>query len=46
MYLTFREAVSLHGTYCEWCLGSAACLTILMVLTGTRFLRGAPTTAP
>jgi uncharacterized membrane protein len=43
-YLTYREAVSLHGTYCEWCLGSAACLTILMVLTGIRFLRGAPVT--
>jgi uncharacterized membrane protein len=41
-YLTFREAVSLHGTYCEWCLGSATCLTVLMVLTGIRFLRGAP----
>jgi uncharacterized membrane protein len=45
MYLTYREAVSLHGTYCEWCLGSATCLTILMVLTGIRFLRGAPITS-
>lgn len=42
MYLTYREAVSLHGTYCEWCLGSATCMTVLLVLTGIRFLRGAP----
>lgn len=40
-YLTYREAHSIHA-YCEWCLGSAACLTILVVLTGARFLRGAP----
>jgi uncharacterized membrane protein len=40
-YLTYREAFSIHS-YCEWCLGSAVCLTILTVLTGIRFLRGAP----
>jgi uncharacterized membrane protein len=27
---------------CEWCVGSAICMTILMVLTGIRFLRGEP----
>ena len=43
MYLTYREAFSLHE-YCEWCLGSAACMTVLMVLTGIRFLRTAPGT--
>jgi uncharacterized membrane protein len=41
MYLTYREAFSIHQ-YCEWCLTSAACMTILMVLTGVRFLRSAP----
>jgi uncharacterized membrane protein len=40
MYLTYREAVSLHGTYCEWCLGSATCLTVLVVLMAIRYLRG------
>jgi uncharacterized membrane protein len=40
-YLTYREAFSIHA-YCEWCLGSASCLTILMILTGIRFLRGGP----
>jgi uncharacterized membrane protein len=40
-YLTYREAFSIHA-YCEWCLGSAVCLTLLMILTGVRFLRGAP----
>jgi uncharacterized membrane protein len=43
-YLTYREAFSIHA-YCEWCLGSAACLTILTVLTAVRFLRGAPAAA-
>lgn len=40
-YLTYREAHSIHA-YCEWCLGSAAAMTILMVLTGIRFLRADP----
>jgi uncharacterized membrane protein len=42
-YLTYREAFSIHE-YCEWCLGSAVCLTILLFLTGARFLRGEPGT--
>lgn len=42
LYLTYREAFSIHA-YCEWCLGSAAVMTVLMVLTGIRFLR-APAT--
>jgi uncharacterized membrane protein len=41
-YLTYREAASIHA-YCEWCLGSAAALTILVVLTGIRFVRGQAT---
>ena len=37
-YLTYREAHSIHA-YCEWCLSSAAVMTLLMILTGVRFLR-------
>ncbi len=40
-YLTYREAFSIHH-YCEWCLGSAACMTILTILLGIRFVRADP----
>ena len=40
-YLTYREAHSIHA-YCEWCLSSAATMTVLMILTGIRFLRADP----
>ena len=40
-YLTYREAFSIHA-YCEWCLGSAAVMTLLVILTGIRFLRAEP----
>lgn len=40
-YLTYRELFSIHEI-CEWCVGSAVCLTILTVLSGIRFLRGDP----
>ena len=40
-YLTYREAFTLHE-YCEWCLGSAGCMTALTVLLGIRFLRADP----
>jgi uncharacterized membrane protein len=40
-YLTYREAFSIHA-YCEWCLGSAAVMTLLVILTGIRFLRADP----
>ena len=40
-YLTYREVFTLKEI-CEWCVGSAICMTILMVLTGMRFLRGEP----
>jgi uncharacterized membrane protein len=39
MYLTYRELFSIHAI-CEWCVGSAVCMTVLLVLTATRFLRG------
>jgi uncharacterized membrane protein len=41
LYLTYREAFSIHA-YCEWCLASAACMTLLVILTGIRFLRADP----
>jgi uncharacterized membrane protein len=40
-YLTYREAFSIHA-YCEWCLSSAAVMTILACLSTLRFLRVAP----
>lgn len=40
-YLTYRELFTIHAI-CEWCVGSAVCLTLLMLLTGARFLRGDP----
>ena len=41
MYLTYREVFTLQEI-CEWCVGSAVLMTILTVLTATRFLRGEP----
>jgi uncharacterized membrane protein len=41
MYLTYRELFTIHAI-CEWCVGSAVCMTILVVLTAIRFLRGDP----
>lgn len=38
-YLTYREIFTIKAI-CEWCVGSAVCLTVLVVLTGLRFLRG------
>jgi uncharacterized membrane protein len=38
MYLTYREAFTIHA-YCYWCLSSALLMTLLVVLTGIRFLR-------
>jgi uncharacterized membrane protein len=42
-YLTYRELFSIHAI-CEWCVGSAVCMTVLVVLTAIRFLRGEPAT--
>jgi uncharacterized membrane protein len=44
MYLTYRELFTLKHI-CEWCVGSATLMTILMVLTAIRFLRGEPAAA-
>lgn len=41
-YLTYRELFTIHAI-CEWCVGSAVCMTILLVLTGARFVRADPT---
>jgi uncharacterized membrane protein len=37
-YLTYRELFSLHKI-CEWCVGSAVIMTVLMCLSIWRFLR-------
>jgi uncharacterized membrane protein len=38
-YLTYRELFSIHAI-CEWCVTSAGVMTILMLLSVWRFLRG------
>jgi uncharacterized membrane protein len=38
-YLTYRELFSIHAI-CEWCVSSAAIMTVLMCLAVWRFLRG------
>jgi uncharacterized membrane protein len=38
-YLTYRELFSIHAV-CEWCATSAAILTVMMILSVWRFLRG------
>ena len=47
VYLTYREVFSLEKI-CEWCVGSAILMTILMLLSLWRFLRGdtGPSVAP
>ncbi len=39
LYLTYRELFTLHKI-CEWCVGSAAIMTVLTCLSVWRFLRG------
>jgi uncharacterized membrane protein len=39
MYLTYREIFTIKAI-CEWCVGSATFMTILVILTAIRFLRG------
>jgi len=39
MYLTYREIFTLEKI-CEWCVGSAILMTIIMLLSVWRFLRG------
>jgi uncharacterized membrane protein len=38
-YLTYRELFSIHAI-CEWCASSAVIMTIMMLLSVWRFLRG------
>jgi uncharacterized membrane protein len=40
-YLTYRESFTItgHPIYCEWCVGSAIILTILLILSVLRYLR-------
>ena len=42
-YLTYREVFTIKAI-CEWCVGSAICMTLLVILTGIRFLRAGPAT--
>jgi uncharacterized membrane protein len=41
MYLTYREIFTIKAI-CEWCVGSAVFMTVLLVLTAVRFLRADP----
>ncbi len=44
-YLTYREVFTLHKI-CEWCVGSAVLMTIMVCLASLRFLRGADAASP
>jgi uncharacterized membrane protein len=37
-YLTYRELFSIHAI-CQWCVGSAVIMTVLLILTGWRVVR-------
>jgi len=39
LYLTYRELFTLHKI-CEWCVSSAALMTVMMCLSVWRYLRG------
>jgi uncharacterized membrane protein len=43
-YLTYRELFTIKAI-CEWCVGSAVCMTVLMVITSIRAVRGEPSVA-
>jgi uncharacterized membrane protein len=48
-YLTYQETFTItgHPIYCEWCVGSAIILTILLIVAVFRFLRSPlPLAAP
>ncbi len=38
MYLTYRELFTIKSI-CQWCVGSAVFMTLLVILTAVRFLR-------
>ncbi|MGN6167730.1 MAG: vitamin K epoxide reductase family protein [Solirubrobacteraceae bacterium] len=42
-YLTYRELFSIHAI-CEWCVSSAAIMTVLLILAAVRYLE-APTSS-
>jgi uncharacterized membrane protein len=44
-YLTYRELYSIHAI-CEWCVTSAIVMTILMLLSVWRFVRGGAVSSP
>jgi uncharacterized membrane protein len=41
MYLTYRELFTIKAI-CQWCVGSAVLMTVLVILTTIRFLRAEP----
>ena len=43
-YLTYRELFTIKAI-CQWCVGSAVCMTLLMILTAIRAVRGEPAVA-
>ena len=47
-FLTYQETFTItgHPIYCEWCVGSAIILTLLLCLSLIRFLRGPAPPAP
>ena len=44
-YLTYRELFTIKAI-CQWCVGSAVCMTLLMIITSIRAVRGEPSVAP
>jgi uncharacterized membrane protein len=44
VYLTYRELYSIHAI-CDWCVSSAAILTVMAPVSVWRFLRVAPDTS-
>jgi len=47
-FLTWQETFTIpgHPIYCEWCVGSAIILTVLLVLSLIRYLRPSGTSQP
>jgi len=47
-FLTYQETFTIpgHPIYCEWCVGSAVVLTILLILALIRYLRPSGTSQP
>ncbi len=47
-FLTWQETFTIpgHPIYCEWCVGSAIILTVLLVLALIRYLRPSGTSQP